>query len=318
MARTRLAQARDGLGGVSSPGGSDATAYRPAAQAPGRATANAFDGVAELSLARLVADDPGAEAPVGSGAPATQPVGRAPVDREPLPSFTDTVVRDIKAMPGVLWDDTVKVYTDPYNVLFLVGMGGASIALRYSGPDDTIADHYDRHHAFKEDWRDAFGALGNPATHFAMAGVWYLAGQQMQDAKTYQVGKQLFSALTVTGLSTMFLKVCTNDESPNGELLAWPSGHVSSTMAMATVLNDAYGPLVGAPMFGLTALVAVERLDDAEHWFSDVVFGAALGWVVAETIMKEHRPEVFGGDLVPYVDPMSNNAGIAWVKTLGG
>jgi len=74
---------------------------------------------------------------------------------------------------------------------------------------------------------------------------------------------------------------------------------------------------VGVPMFGLTGLVAVQRMDDGEHHFSDVIFGAALGWVVAETIMKEHRPEVFGGEIVPYADPANGSAGVAWVKTLG-
>ena len=86
---------------------------------------------------------------------------------------------------------------------------------------------------------------------------------------------------------------------------------------MATVLNDAYGPAVGIPMFALTGLVGLERLDSGEHHFSDLLFGAALGWVVAETIMTEHRPQIFGGDIVPYVDPVHNNAGLAWVKTLG-
>ena len=88
-------------------------------------------------------------------------------------------------------------------------------------------------------------------------------------------------------------------------------------MAMATVLNAAYGPLVGVPMFGLTALVGIERLDDGEHYLSDVVFGAVLGWVVAETIMKEHRPEIFGGEIVPYVDPVNGGAGVGWLKSLG-
>jgi hypothetical protein len=88
-------------------------------------------------------------------------------------------------------------------------------------------------------------------------------------------------------------------------------------MAVATVLNGAYGPLVGVPMFGLTGLVAVERMDDREHWLSDVVFGAVLGWVVGETVFKEHRPEILGGQVVPYVDPERGGAGVAWVKPLG-
>lgn len=237
-------------------------------------------------------------------------------ERGPLPTFKDTVIRDIKESPFLLWEDTKKVFGNPYNLGFLVAMGGASVALRPE-VDDDIEDYYDHHHTFTEDWRDAFGAAGNPITHFAFAGAWYLTGQLTQDPKTYEVGKRMFSALTITGISTMGLKLAADTDSPNGESWAWPSGHVSSTMAFATVLNDAYGPLVGVPMFGLTGLVAIERLDSREHHFSDVVFGAALGWVVAETVMKEHRPEIFGGDLVPYVNPTNGSAGVAWIRPFG-
>jgi len=242
--------------------------------------------------------------------------GGAAVERGPLPGFLDTVKRDLKEAPGLLWQDTKKVFGDPLNLVFLLGAGGVSLALRAEVEDD-IEDYYDHTHSFKEDWRDAFGAAGNPVTHFALAGVWYLVGQQSQDAKTYEVGKRMVSALTITGVTTMFLKVAANTESPNGEELGWPSGHVSSTMAMATVLNDAYGPVVGVPMFGLTALVGAERLDSGEHHLSDLIFGAALGWVVAETVMKEHRPEIFGGQIVPYADPVNGTAGVAWFKSLG-
>lgn len=236
--------------------------------------------------------------------------------RAPLPSFAETVKRDVLELPAVLWDDTKRVYTNPWNLVFLLGAGGASVALRPE-VDDDIEDYYDNHHSFKEDWRDAFGAAGNPLVHFGMAGAWYLTGQLAQDAKTYDVGGRLFRALTINGISTVLLKTAACTESPNGEDWAWPSGHVSSSMVVATVMNDAYGPLVGVPLFGLTGLVAVERMDSGEHHFSDVVFGAALGWVVAETVMKDQPPEIAGGHIVPYVDPVGRNAGVAWVKSIG-
>lgn len=271
--------------------------------------------VAAAPVTRWVADAPTDETGPKDRAAATE-TEPAEIERGPLPGFRETLKRDLKEFPGLLWEDTKSVYTDPLNLIFLLGAGGASAALRPE-VDDDIEDYYDRHHSLKEDWRDAFGAAGNPAIHFALAGTWYLVGQQAQDDKTYEVGKRMISALIINGVSVNLLKVAANTESPNGEDWAWPSGHVSSTMVVATVLNDAYGPLVGVPMFGLTGLVALERIDSDEHHFSDVVFGAAMGWVVAETIMKEHRPEIFGGDIVPYVNPDGSNAGIAWVRPLG-
>ncbi len=269
--------------------------------------------VVEIESFSLAAD--AASQPADAESAAT-PSAAPSIERGPLPDLWETIVRDVKEAPCVLWHDTKATFGNPYNLVFLLGAGGASLALRPE-VDDDIEDYYDEHHSFKEDWRDAFGAMGNPATHFGFACAWYLIGQQMQDAKTYEVGKRAISALSITGVTTVMLKLAACTDSPNGEEWAWPSGHVSSTMALATVLNDAYGPLVGIPMFGITGLVAVERLDSGEHHFSDVVFGAALGWVVAETVMKEHRPEIFGGELVPYADPARGAAGVAWIKSLG-
>ncbi len=274
----------------------------------------------ELATFQLTAD-----AAKQAGAPETRPAEQQESSREveyegtwrkPLPGFGETVKRDLLELPGTLWHDTKRVYTNPWNLVFLIGAGGASVALRPE-VDDDIEDYYDEHHTFTEDWRDAFGAAGNPIVHFGMAGAWYLTGQLAQDAKTYDVGNRLFRALILNGLSTTILKTAAWTESPNGEDWAWPSGHVSSSMVVATVMNDAYGPLVGVPLFGLTGLVAVERLDSREHHFSDVVFGAALGWVVAETVMKDQPPTVAGGHIVPYVDPTGRNAGVAWVKSIG-
>lgn len=241
----------------------------------------------------------------------------APIERGPLPGFRATLERDLNELPRTLWHDTKAAFGNPWNLAVLGAAGGASIALRTTNADDHVDEYYRDRHTFDGDWPDTFATLGNPGLHFALAGVWYIAGQQLQHDKTYEVGRKMFSALTITGISTMFLKVAAWDDSPNGEWGAWPSGHVSSTMAIATVLNGAYGPLVGVPMFGLTGLVAVERMDDREHWLSDVVFGAVLGWVVGETVFKEHRPEILGGEVVPYVDPVRGGAGIAWVKPLG-
>ncbi|MBI4579833.1 MAG: phosphatase PAP2 family protein [Planctomycetes bacterium] len=299
--------------------GKDARSARLVAPPPSAGSGEDPKAGRDARPPRLAADAvPGepATTPAEEGQAEERAEGPA-VERGPLPTLSETIQRDLRELPRVMWQDSKAAFGDPWNLVVLLGAGGASIALRTTNADYHIAEHYDRHNAFSGDWPDTFATLGNPAVHFALAGTWYLTGQQFQDAKTYEVGRKLFNALTITGVTTMFLKVAAWDYSPNGEWGAWPSGHVSSTMALATVLNDAYGPLVGVPMFGLTALVGVERLDDREHYLSDVVFGAVLGWVVAETVMKEHRPEIFGGQIVPYVDPMSGGAGIGWLKNLG-
>lgn len=306
-----------------------AVAAEPCGREPrthgGRADVNIYPAEELLfSLAAQQSEEAAGEMVDEDGSPADEPIlageestEPAAVDRGPLPGFRETLKRDLRLMPEVLWSDTKAAFGDPWNLVLLASAGGASIALRTTNADDHVDEHYRRHSFYNSCGADTFGALGNPATHFALAGAFYLAGQQLQDDKTYEVGRKLFNALTITGLTTMALKVAAWDRSPNGEWGAWPSGHTSSTMAMATVLNGAYGPLIGVPMFGLTGLVAIERMDSREHWLSDVVFGAVLGWVVGETVVKEHRPELLGGEIVPYIDPVNGGAGVAWLKTLG-
>ncbi len=231
-----------------------------------------------------------------------------------LPSFKDTLWRDIKRLPGDLWYETVDVYTNPLNIVILAGAGGASIALAQHQDEDT-AEFFDENHHFGQGWRDALSFAGSPATHFVLAGLWYTVGAVNQDEKTYEVGKTLIDALVINGLSTSFIKIVSNRESPNGEEQAFPSGHTSSSVTFATVMHEAYGPWVGVPLYGVSALVAMERLDEGEHWISDVVFGAALGLVVGHTVANGRPPEIFGGELSPYINPENGASGIAWVKT---
>ena len=250
-----------------------------------------------------------------SGAAQSQAAAEKPrTARGPLPGFLETVKRDIKRWPSELWRDTVNVYTDPVNVIILLGASGATIALRQH-TDEHNAEFFEDENHFGQGWRDALSFVGSPATHFVLGGLWYAAGIVKQDEKTYEVGRTLIDALAITGATTLAIKYASGRDSPNGEEYAFPSGHTSSTVTFAAVMHNAYGPWVGIPLYGLSALVGIERLDDQEHWLSDVVFGAALGLVVGHTVADGRRPEIFGGELAPYISPDTGVSGIAWVKT---
>jgi|GEM_PF-3017924 len=239
--------------------------------------------------------------------------------RAPLSGLWDTVKRDLRDLPGVFWEDTKAVYTDKSNLLVLGLTYGASLTLQQTGTDDTVENSFRRHghRTFNDDFLDGFGAAGNPAIHFGLAGLWYLVGQQTQDEKTYNVGTKLFRALTLNGVSTMLGKAATWDRGPNGEWGTFPSGHTSSTFALASVMHHEYGPLAGVPLYGLGVLVGYTRLEDDEHYLSDVVMGGVLGLVIGHTIANDDQPpEVFGGRILPYADPASASTGIAWVKPL--
>lgn len=214
------------------------------------------------------------------------------------------------------WRGFKTSFWDVENAMLLAGTMGASIAIRESGVDDTVRGRV-RGHRQLGDFDEPLQLLGNPGTHFAGAGVMWLSTALSEDFKNHEVARKLTEALAVNGVTTMLLKVSANTRAPDGESLAWPSGHTSSAFTVAAVLNEYYGPWVGVPSIALAGLVGYQRIDSEVHDFSDVVFGAMLGYIVGSSIARDGKaqfPEVFGMKLVPYSDPNRGTAGLALMK----
>lgn len=202
------------------------------------------------------------------------------------------------------------------NALVLTATMGASIAIRETGVDDTVANRI-RGHRQLGDMDETLQIMGNPGTHFAAAGVLWLGTALTQDMENHEFAKSLTQALAVTGATTLILKVACNTSSPDDERYAWPSGHTSSSFAFAAVVNEYYGPWVGVPAIALAGLVGYQRLDSRVHDFSDVVFGGVLGYVVGTSIARDNKaqfPELFGMQLIPFTDPQTGASGLALLK----
>jgi membrane-associated phospholipid phosphatase len=84
---------------------------------------------------------------------------------------------------------------------------------------------------------------------------------------------------------------------------------------VASVMHEAYGHLVGIPLYGVATFVGIERLDDREHYFSDVVMGGVMGMVIGHAVASGRDPEFFGWKVLPYANPDSG-AGVAFMKSL--
>jgi membrane-associated phospholipid phosphatase len=227
----------------------------------------------------------------------------------------EAIKMEYKRAGPVLFEDTVSVFENPWNWAILGAAAAASPIIRNNW-DDGIDAHYRKgHHEWPKFFRDLYGAVGNPGTHFGIAGVLWLHGVVQQDQHTYELSRALFSGLIINGVATMGLKWAFCDEAPNDEEYAWPSGHTSSTMTVAAILDEYYGPWVGIPSYTVTAFVAWTRMEDREHWFSDVVFGAAMGYVIGKTVAGNHKTEVMGMQVVPLANPESESMGIGLAKT---
>ena len=216
-----------------------------------------------------------------------------------------------------LWRGFKTTFWSVENEALLLSTLGASIAIRESGVDAAVRRRTDGE--FKLGSMDeTLQIIGNPAAHFAGAGVLWLGSELSKDLREHEVAQSLIQALCVNGITTVVLKVSTNTRSPDEEHYGWPSGHTSSAFTVAAVVNEYYGPWAGVPSFALAGLVGYQRIDSRVHDLSDVVFGAMLGYVIGSSIAKDQKaefPELFGMKVIPYSDPGTGASGLALWKS---
>lgn len=96
-------------------------------------------------------------------------------------------------------------------------------------------------------------------------------------------------AMLATAQVTLLLKLVVGRERPSGKnFRSFPSGHTSHSFAVATIVNTLYGPIPGIVTYTCASLVALSRIQDDAHYLSDVIFGAALGIVIARGFARAY------------------------------
>lgn len=85
------------------------------------------------------------------------------------------------------------------------------------------------------------------------------------------------SMLTMAAL-VQGMKLLVNSPRPNGmDNRSFPSGHCALAFSGAELVRHEYGWKWGAAAYGAATAVAVLRLYNDAHWFSDVLAGAGIG-----------------------------------------
>jgi len=208
---------------------------------------------------------------------------------------------DVKDWPKTLVDNGRETFLATNNVIALSLAGGMSVAM-HQDVDIEVAEHLEEHRKLRNLRDEGLNFIGHPTTHFVATGLWYALSAEKQDEFNNRRAWTMMNALSLTWVTTTGLKVIRNNETPNGDDLAWPSGHTASSFTVASVLDEFYGPKVGIPAYVAASLVGYRMMDTGNHWASDVVFGATLGWVVGHTVAGKHKSLEWGGfRVVPQV-----------------
>jgi membrane-associated phospholipid phosphatase len=236
-------------------------------------------------------------APVSSAPPAAQaPDSFGP---DPFIHLIPNTLHDLKALASV-------------ETAWTLGIGGGLAAAAHQ------ADDWATERAGGSDTNRFFDLGGNSGSGYIQIGgavVTYAAGRIAGSPRTAHIGTDLIRAQVLSGIVTHGLKVTVQRHRPGRTdgSFSFPSGHTSATWATASVLWRHFGWKVGAPVAAVGVWVAGGRVQQRQHFLSDVVFGAAVGIAGGRTVTIGHgrralslRPAPVPGGMALLFTPASH------------
>ena len=90
---------------------------------------------------------------------------------------------------------------------------------------------------------------------------------------------------------------------------SFPSDHSTAAWAVASVMAHEYpGPLSKLFFYGMASAVSVSRVTGKDHFPTDVLAGAAIGWFVGQHVYRAHHdPELGGSNWETFKEALAEN-----------
>ena len=138
-----------------------------------------------------------------------------------------------------------------------------------------------------------------------LGGAMYTIGLLARESELRKTGRMLIQSLVYSGTVTMALRYATGRHRPfsssgnqyefswfnsAGDTQSFPSGHTVVAFATSTILAEQIDTWwARAVLYSFAALTGYARLHYDKHWFSDVFFGAALGFGSSMFVLHRER-----------------------------
>lgn len=162
-------------------------------------------------------------------------------------------------------------------------------------------------------------SLGNPFVVLPLSALYYYYGYQTDDIRAQRTGLLSFETILQCEALTYGLKFATHRSRPEtGDLydtwdgldtstsdahLSFPSSHAARSFGIATIVAEEYKdrPIIPILSYSLATLTSLSRINDDQHWSSDVFLGAAIGYFTAKNILSRHPDNEDSWTVIPAV-----------------
>ncbi len=157
----------------------------------------------------------------------------------------------------------------------------------------------------------AITLLGDRGVNLGIIGGFYLGGMLFKDDKAKHTAALALRSFLFANLITETVKQFTGRQRPGAaegidnwsgpgvlfkkDYNSFPSAHTVTAWSVATVIAHQYDrtPVVPVISYSLAALVGLSRVTEKRHWYSDVLVGAALGYIVGKWVIRKDRKRLF-------------------------
>lgn len=204
----------------------------------------------------------------------------------------------VKMTRNILLDQK-EIWTSPFhmtrhNAGWWLLFGGAAAALIAS--DHKIEKELPTHGGLIST-STTISQVGAPYTVIPVIGGLYIFGALTDNAKARETSMLGTEAALDSLIIVEALKLATRRSRPlehEGQFFdggaSFPSGHTVVVWSVASVISSEYNKTIFVPIaaYSLASLVSVSRITARQHFASDVIIGAGIGWFTGRYVFKTH------------------------------
>ncbi len=253
-------------------------------------------------------------------------------DRVYYPGDTERAVPLLRKLGANILIDQKEIWTSPFHMhrgdaKWWLGFGAVTAVL-IATDHRTINTFENGRTQIK--WANNISRVGAVYTLIPVAAGFYAFGVGLDNAKARETGILGAEAMIDTVIVSQVLKTVARRNRPNsskepGQFFdggaSFPSGHAIASWSLASVVAHEYQHTIIVPIiaYGLAAVVSTARFGAQQHYASDIVAGAAMGWFIGRYVYQTHENHQLHHHgwlqpkIIPMIEPSNRAFGIGLV-----